>query len=992
MPRRSHAFLSLAAILLMPNLSYDSFAQDNSLVLAPHKPIAPRRAPSVVKNIVATQRSIVGGPWMLDPNMKSTLYLRNSIETDNLVVTPVLYLSNGKKVVLSAVNLEPAGIATVSIGDALLKQGIAPYANLKGYVEIVYTSSYDPLCATIVNVDTVHSVIFTYGFRPTANVPMTQKAMRIPEVSDPQNSTHRIDGVWWKQSPAVSGFVSLSNVTDQNLSAQLTISGPGGSALGTYPVSLAPHATQVVDLIELRSASTSAGGAQVVYDGSTEGVLVSGWLEDIASGYSASMGFRPFVPLVPVSKTTTLTELGLMNGAPDPMMSFPPGTEFSPFSVIRNVSSDAVSLTPEVFWMEKATAHRKALPDLTIYAAQTVMLDVHSLLQQAGLSAYNGVLNLTFKTKSSPLALILASGSVDRTGTYVFQVVPHTVSESAAKTITYWSTANDDDTMVTVWNPADEAQDFLFTLHYTGGSYVIPLHLESRASRFLTIASIIRDQAPDINGQVIPSSITNGSARISGVQADNEQILVDIDSGTFNVRKATCSYYCISCDGAVYPIMSPVIVPFSISSQLWFRLHQNTGYDYDYTYQSNWSSSSDYISSITQATGLAAGNNYGGFTAYATATQVPVYNSYYCAYNASCPYVANMQGSNDGNVTDQRPVIYGIFPSDWTSGTTTPNVTFSGQYFGNNPPTLQFDPDPGITYLLKSYNDTAIVADITVPGGTPDENVNVTVTNNGYNGNAFASGGGAVTPASTPVYARVHAPLTSPEVTVIAWLDGSAPDLNNLPPNGANSALLSDLANYCSATLVNWSRGIPADLWYPADVDYANRFLMARSANSQPPPTITSINQFSKGDFRLFNDWGNGTGGVAVGNSPDPCGSVLSTMVAFVFGGGEKSQYEGTSGVSGSGKVYKVADGRVGKLGQTVSQTINHGRTVPWIYSVIAFDQNGNPTVSDHATFPTYYVYISGVLHPELSSAQSPVNDFVNGYDATNEGAWSPVP
>ena len=267
MPRRSHAFLSLAAILLMPNLSYDSFAQDNSLVLAPHKPIAPRRAPSVVKNIVATQRSIVGGPWMLDPNMKSTLYLRNSIETDNLVVTPVLYLSNGKKVVLSAVNLEPAGIATVSIGDALLKQGIAPYANLKGYVEIVYTSSYDPLCATIVNVDTVHSVIFTYGFRPTANVPMTQKAMRIPEVSDPQNSTHRIDGVWWKQSPAVSGFVSLSNVTDQNLSAQLTISGPGGSALGTYPVSLAPHATQVVDLIELRSASTSAGGAQVVYDG-----------------------------------------------------------------------------------------------------------------------------------------------------------------------------------------------------------------------------------------------------------------------------------------------------------------------------------------------------------------------------------------------------------------------------------------------------------------------------------------------------------------------------------------------------------------------------------------------------------------------------------------------------------------------------------------------------------------------------------------------------
>ena len=74
----SRRFWILGLLSLM--LSSISRAQD-ALVMAPHKPIAPRVKTTMFDNEEATSRSIVGGPWMLDPNMKSTLYVRNNIET-----------------------------------------------------------------------------------------------------------------------------------------------------------------------------------------------------------------------------------------------------------------------------------------------------------------------------------------------------------------------------------------------------------------------------------------------------------------------------------------------------------------------------------------------------------------------------------------------------------------------------------------------------------------------------------------------------------------------------------------------------------------------------------------------------------------------------------------------------------------------------------------------------------------------------------------------
>jgi hypothetical protein len=54
------------------------------------------------------------------------------------------------------------------------------------------------------------------------------------------------------------------------------------------------------------------------------------------------------------------------------------------------------------------------------------------------------------------------------------------------------------------------------------------------------VSEIIQNQIPDAEGNLIPVAVHEGSAKIRGSRADNEMILVALDLGIYNVRKATC--------------------------------------------------------------------------------------------------------------------------------------------------------------------------------------------------------------------------------------------------------------------------------------------------------------------------------------------------------------------------------------------------------------------------------------------------------------------
>ena len=600
------------AIFLVPVVFFPgpSLSQE-AKVMAPHKPVGvmlthPLPLPP------AAPGSIVGGPWIIDGNFKSSIYLKNGVETLPVSVTPVLYLSNGAKYTLSEVHLDPSGTAIVDINAALQNLGIAPYGSLSGYVEIDYNWPWDPICATLRNLDVAHSLLFTYNFRST-------KPYQPPNQPAPTSVpiTNVLEGMWWKQDPNVTGFVSLANTTSHSLAAEVMVSDSVGTAFKQHSVQISPHGTKTISLDELAVAATPLGGIRVTYVGQMADLVINGGLEDQALGYSAALALVSS-PVISTGSKATVAELGLMTGPSDPMMQFPSGIVFTPYTVARNISNTLLTAIPTVWWMAGGTAQSFQLPKMSLLPYECQKLNIPTLLSAAGLKNFAGTVHFVFDVQENADGLLLAGGSVDQTNNYVFAVTPHGITESGARSLSYWSTANGDDTMVTLWNPADEGQDFLFTVTFTGGHYLLPVHLEPRATRVFNISEI--GQIPDSEGNVIPAGVHEGGAKISGAQGDNESILVAMDAGTYNVRKATCGQFCHGCLGVV----SHTIIPgtFSIAvgaqQQLFFYAVYNNGRDYGDA--GSWSTSDSSLAVVGNGSGLVTGVAAGSVTITAQAS------------------------------------------------------------------------------------------------------------------------------------------------------------------------------------------------------------------------------------------------------------------------------------------------------------------------------------------------------------------------------------
>jgi hypothetical protein len=76
MPARVRLHHVAATILLTANM-----CAQQAKVLAPHRPAPPKLAGPVKWHDPAVLRSMVGGLWMIDANYKSTIYLKNNVET-----------------------------------------------------------------------------------------------------------------------------------------------------------------------------------------------------------------------------------------------------------------------------------------------------------------------------------------------------------------------------------------------------------------------------------------------------------------------------------------------------------------------------------------------------------------------------------------------------------------------------------------------------------------------------------------------------------------------------------------------------------------------------------------------------------------------------------------------------------------------------------------------------------------------------------------------
>jgi len=184
--------------------------------------------------------------------------------------------------------------------------------------------------------------------------------------------------------------------------------------------------------------------------------------------------------------------------------------------------------------------------------------------------------------------------------------------------------------MITIWNPADEAQDFVFTLFFSGGSYKYPIPLGPRATRTFIISEIIHNQIPDADGNAIPSTVHEGSAKISGSRAEHERILVGVTVGVFNVQKATCAPQCTKCDTSDFGELELDPFALGVGGKTAEKLvvMTSSGTVLNASASATWNSSDTTVATVSA--GTVTGVKAGTFTLSAASTSDYPYGGFNC--------------------------------------------------------------------------------------------------------------------------------------------------------------------------------------------------------------------------------------------------------------------------------------------------------------------------------------------------------------------------
>lgn len=658
------------------------FSLNAQVSVQAQKPIRlPRLAPT-------TQQGMEGGFWLVEKNFNPVLRLKNVLLNQPLTVTPTLYFADGTEYLLPAVVLEKAGVAQINIRNALqtVPDSIKSHVSDFGMVGISYQWSWPAVIASIQNTDEVASLTITNSLRAESS-----RVHKSPEA----DSAQVCKGSWWLPTAKSDGYLILENTSLSAKQVHVQFTGHAGNTLVSKQVSLPSHSTSRIKFSETFGGvrgNERSGGILVQYPGPDYGVLTYAGIEDSTVGFSVS-------PLViedhldhssPVHQVT-LSAPGLLLGKADPEMAFPNGTYFQPYAVLHNFSAHTLAVNMSLVSPlliaggephESGTPQTLSLGQISLQPGETTQFDFDSHFGAVN-PLPDGYGHLTASFQGQDGDLLLETGSVDQTKNFVFEVATSQQAESASRTICFWSVENTNDSMITVWNYTNAAQDMELTLYYSGGQYTIPIHLEALESYNLDMLMLIRSRSADPYGNVIPSGITSGSAFLSSPGDELEKLSVAVSSAVYSVHNATCGVICVTCNGATWLAfeVDKAELPVQQSVQEYVQLAMNTGTIISNPSGGIWETSKPAIASVNSK-GLHTGVSVGQTTSYFILTQVPVNAGTICASEiVSCP----SEGLEADVPVDVGPVVMGISQQNFIVGQSGEFQIFGQGFFGMSP-------------------------------------------------------------------------------------------------------------------------------------------------------------------------------------------------------------------------------------------------------------------------------------------------------------------
>jgi hypothetical protein len=245
---------------------------------------------------------------------------------------------------------------------------------------------------------------------------------------------------------------------------------------------------------------------------------------------------------------------------------------------------------------------------------------------------------------------------------------------------------------------------------------------------------LIRDQQPDADGKIIPSSVREGSASFDTAGRDGNApdgkklVTVVISGGLYNVTNATCGMNCTYCNGYNNFVLNPSSLFCLVGCTAQFIVQATDSYGNTQTLTaSSWSI--DNTAVITGNSGAVQAVGAGQTYIHAYLNGVMVQQGSFCVSDSMTPICATSNVAASATVT-VAPALNSISPAMGAIAATTP-VTLYGNGFGSGCANVTISAGSAITVSCSSVNSAQIQASFAVSASASGGNQSVSVKVNG---------------------------------------------------------------------------------------------------------------------------------------------------------------------------------------------------------------------------------------------------------------------
>ncbi|MGB2592606.1 MAG: hypothetical protein WBG02_02895 [Candidatus Acidiferrum sp.] len=536
------------------------------------------------------------------------------------------------------------------------------------------------------------------------------------------------EGIWWLPSSTANDYLVVTNQGQNALQANLSVFDAAGKPSAQI-ITLAPRA---MARYSIRQIAASAGLA-----GSYGGIKVSaashaGSLDtlhvvfDPSGGFSAVMKMFDYDPRAQLKErdyagtgvwTLRAPMLALSN--PDPALAFPVGTTLHPQLFIHNNIARIAKLNLSFHWHSDSADGQVPATVLQLAPFQTQQIDIGSMQSCKVIPADAHWASVTLSTDGLPDEVVAVAASYDQSLRYGAQT-PFSDQLALQWEGGQWQYDPQHDSIITFGNGGAKPTQAAFTIFYNQGTqkYELDQTLQPGQQMWMDIGKLIRENAPDKDGNTLPADLTTGSYNIRDLTDKTTAMLFE-GKVIYDKTYGHVTYGCAACCGYFIPILwyDPINIFYQgledDGVQAWYPC-ENEYDDVSSPFYNDWSSDSPSIVTVDSRgthTGVSTGS---------TTTQTFGNLMSNDAKNL-CPAL-HRTPSGGANVT---PEITSISPSEGLIGNTV-SVSIAGKGFGSSPSIVA---PSGITPAIQSSSDTQISATLAISTSVAGGNQPIQVTN-----------------------------------------------------------------------------------------------------------------------------------------------------------------------------------------------------------------------------------------------------------------------